>query len=392
MDVHASASGVSETGRRKENQDSVLVHMPPRGAWLMAVADGMGGHAAGAYASQRTLEVVQSAISGGEGISTAVQRANEVLNDEAKRPGFRGMGTTLVGLVAADDSFTVFNVGDSRAYRITEESIQKITDDHSFVAEAVRSGTMTEEAAVASEWGNMITRSLGTGDAVDVDVFGPFTPTASEIILLCSDGLYKSVPDRLILDVVRGTANLEEASQALVNVAFRRGSDDNISVVLLEFGSMSRSSGDLMELPPSIVQQRENSLSLPVGRTPVAAGEPPGAENPRLPQPVGLSKGRSGTTHHRRRVALLVAMTGLLGAGIALGVSRPTDPPPSSLHQAATEPEEEEAGFLDAGRASDGSAIDSEDVDSVRGDEPYPDQGQTGEPENPAPTDQRGGE
>ena len=311
-------SGITEKGRRSENQDAVSLSGPREGPWLAAVADGMGGHKGGAHASRRALEIVEAAFEEGLGISEAVDRANDMLNAESERPEFHGMGTTIVGLAVADHRVHVFNVGDSRAYRLTAGRIEQVTEDHSFVAEALRDGTMTEEAAAASEWGNMITRSLGGGDPVQVDLFGPYALHEPEIFLLCSDGLHKSVSDRLILEVVLGTPDLDSAAQALIDVAFRRGSDDNISVVLVEFGAVTRSAEPPV-LPPPVETQREHLAhtvrAAPPQVGPVGLYPSPAASGERGPPAVPVGGGR--------RLTPLIGALLVLAVGGMLLVSWP---------------------------------------------------------------------
>lgn len=244
----------SHAGRRRENQDSVRVEVLDGGRVLAAVADGMGGHQGGAYASRRALEVLTERVATGDSLSRAVAAANEALNRDARHPDLAGMGTTVVGVMAEGAEYLVFNVGDSRCYRVSATGCEQLSRDHSFVADAMRDGTMTRDDAEATPWKNALTRSLGGGPGVEVDLFGPFVAEQPQVLVLCSDGVYKSLPDETLEAIVRGTPDATTAARVLVDEAFRRGSDDNLSAVVMEFGIMPRSAPGIT-LPPSIDAQ-----------------------------------------------------------------------------------------------------------------------------------------
>lgn len=255
----------THAGRRRENQDAVRVEAFGTDRFLAVVADGMGGHQGGGFASATAVEVVFDEIGRGRSIEAAVQAANFRLNEEAERPELRGMGTTVVGALVEGGNYHVFNVGDSRAYRVDASGVRQVTLDHSFVAETVRSGEMSEAEAEATQWRNALTRSLGGEPEVAIDVFGPFEVDTEHFLLLCSDGLYRCVPDHLMADVALGTPDAQTAANGLGSVAYRRGSDDNISAVLLEFGRMPRSA-EAIPLPPTVdVQARLAPVAVRVG-------------------------------------------------------------------------------------------------------------------------------
>ena len=208
---------------------------------LFAVADGMGGAKAGEVASGLAAAAVQE--SDGEGQSGEARVA--ALIEEANRRVFRrasedreasGMGTTMTVALVEDDKVAIGHVGDSRAYLIRNGRLQQLTDDHSLVAELVRSGKLTPEEAEAHPQRSVITRALGTEADVDVDTFS-VEATEGDLFLLCSDGLTTMVDDEAILDAVRqNRPNLEHAAKALVNAANREGGEDNITVVFFEVG------------------------------------------------------------------------------------------------------------------------------------------------------------
>ena len=206
---------------------------------LFAVADGMGGAKAGEVASALAADAVQE--SGNDGESGEARVA--ALIEEANRRVFRrasedreasGMGTTMTVALVEGDEVAIGHVGDSRAYLIRDGRLEQLTDDHSLVAELVRSGKLTPEEAETHPQRSVITRALGTEADVDVDTFS-VRSAPGDLFLLCSDGLTSMVDDETILDAVeRNRADLEEAAKALINAANRGGGEDNITVVFFE--------------------------------------------------------------------------------------------------------------------------------------------------------------
>ncbi|HEX5521589.1 MAG TPA: protein phosphatase 2C domain-containing protein [Longimicrobiaceae bacterium] len=245
----------THAGRRHSNQDAVLATALPDGRFLLAVADGMGGHSAGEIASALAIETLHARVRAGDGLRAAFSAANAaVYREAAARPSARGMGTTLVALLQAGATFEIANVGDSRGYRVSEAGARSLTLDHSFVAEAVRSGSMSAAQAADSPWRNALTRAIGTEAVVQVDVFGPFPARDGEAVVLCSDGLYKSIKDDMIAEYLLATEDAEAAVQSLAALAFRRGSDDNISIAIAEYGELVRGRTEIT-LPISIARQ-----------------------------------------------------------------------------------------------------------------------------------------
>lgn len=204
----------------------------------MAVADGMGGHAAGDLASKTALETLVQELQAGAELPQAVRNANSAVHETAIRvSACRGMGTTLVAVVRRGGSYQIANVGDSRAYRVDGAGIQQISHDHSFVAEAVRFGGLSPEEAARSPWRNALTRSLGTSAEIEPDVFGPFSsPGLPHLVLLCSDGVYKVLSDAAIWNVVLSAEDASAAAGMLSAAAYQQGSSDNITAAVMEFG------------------------------------------------------------------------------------------------------------------------------------------------------------
>ena len=232
----------SIAGQRPYQEDAVLARSLSDGRVLVAVADGMGGHAAGEVASALALETLVSALEDGEELDAAVRLANARVFEKAKEPGKNGMGTTLVAALVDDGEYLVANVGDSRGYLVSADGIRQITDDHSFVAEAVKSGQSLEQA-MATPWRDALTRSIGTEGQVDVDVFGPFPVRDHTALVICSDGLYKTLSDEDVHQIFVQAGTPDAGARTLVAEALDRGSDDNISVVIAEYGEVPRSAG-----------------------------------------------------------------------------------------------------------------------------------------------------
>ena len=234
MKLGATAA-LSHPGRRRRHNEDSYVLEPP----LFAVADGMGGAKAGEIASSLAAAAVQE--SAGDGATGEARVA--ALIEEANRRVFRranedravsGMGTTMTVALVEDERVAIGHVGDSRAYLIREGRLEQLTDDHSLVAELVRSGKLTPEEAEAHPQRSVITRALGTESEVDVDTFSVHA-TPGDLFLLCSDGLTVMVDDDTILEAVeQHRSNLREAAKALVNAANKGGGEDNITVVFFE--------------------------------------------------------------------------------------------------------------------------------------------------------------
>lgn len=230
----------SIAGQRPYQEDAVLARNLSDGRVLVAVADGMGGHAAGEVASALALETLVSSLEAGDALDTAFRKANEEVHDKAQDPGKNGMGTTLVAALIEDGEYMIANVGDSRGYLVSADGIRQITNDHSFAAEAARHGQpIAEEMAI--RYKDALTRSIGTEGAVEVDVFGPFPVEDGTALVMCSDGLYKALEDHRLLAIFRQASGPPGAAQALVAAAFENGSDDNISVAIAEYGEVDRS-------------------------------------------------------------------------------------------------------------------------------------------------------
>lgn len=234
---------MTDVGRRREmNQDymytsETAVGMLPN---LYIVADGMGGHKAGEYASRFTVEKMVEVISKEKAkepvaaLKGAMTVANHELFTEAgSDAGKAGMGTTVVAATVVGNRMYVANVGDSRLYIINHEAITQITRDHSLVEEMVRMGEMDKEDAKNHPDKNIITRAVGVIPEVTADFF-EVEVKPEDTILLCSDGLTNMIEDEEIKKIVLGQRDIVEKAEKLVKTANENGGRDNITVVLIE--------------------------------------------------------------------------------------------------------------------------------------------------------------
>jgi serine/threonine protein phosphatase PrpC len=232
----AQVASVTDTGRRRRHNEDAYVCEPP----LFAVADGMGGAQAGELASNLAAAALRDEGSRGGGedrVDELIQEANRrVYERQTRDSSASGMGTTMTVALVEDGHVAIGHVGDSRAYRIRDRRLEQLTEDHSLVAELVRSGKLSPEEAEAHPQRSVITRALGTDPDVDVDTFSVETKPG-DLFLLCSDGLTSMVDDETILrEVERSRGDLSAAAKALVRAANKGGGDDNITVVFFEIG------------------------------------------------------------------------------------------------------------------------------------------------------------
>ncbi len=239
------AFGLTDVGRRREKNEDAFFLDTVLGFY--AVADGMGGHAAGEVASHLAIETLGEAMrregwdpghatyeEGAERLQEAIAEANrricESIVDHDER---RGMGTTLVALVALDHRAIIAHVGDSRAYLIREGQIHRLTSDHSWVNEQVKLGLLTDDDAQRHPMRNIVTRALGSRAEVAIDL-SIETLAPGDTFLLCSDGLNTMLSDPEIHEILtRHGGDPEAACQALVSAANARGGEDNVTVIVL---------------------------------------------------------------------------------------------------------------------------------------------------------------
>ena len=229
MSLRLDWAAASHTGQvRANNQDSAVAE-----PGLFAVADGMGGHAAGEVASQVAIEALRASAPV-DGLPEAVRAANRAVIERAsKDPALRGMGTTVCALTLVDDRIVIVNVGDSRAYLFRDGELNQVTEDHNLVAELERDGRISAEEAKVHPQRNIITRVLGNDHDVVVDEF-PVDPFRGDRYLLCSDGLFNEVDDDAIAALLRAERDPQRAADELVRIANAGGGRDNVTVVVVD--------------------------------------------------------------------------------------------------------------------------------------------------------------
>ena len=232
----------SDTGLvRSENQDFAILSSPAEDSAgkgrLMIVADGMGGHRGGATASRLAATTIKDTYLQSDSadptnaLRDALVEANRRIFIEAQsNPDVRGMGTTTSALVIRDGQAYVAHVGDSRVYLIRNGEIRQLTDDHSLVASMVREGLLTSKEAETHPRRNVLQRSVGVGENVEVDVLKPLDLEAGDTFVLCSDGLHGLVREPEILEV--GQLPIQTAVDEFIRRALDRGAPDNVTVVV----------------------------------------------------------------------------------------------------------------------------------------------------------------
>ena len=217
--------------QRERNEDSLIVRPP-----LFVVADGMGGHAAGDVASEvavNTMASLAPTIPDVDLLGRAVESANHAVITEAKKAGCEGMGTTMTACVVQDDKIAIAHVGDSRAYLLHAGKLQQLTRDHSWVADMVEQGKLTEEEARVHPNRSVITRALGSDPHMQPDLY-EVTASEGDRLLLCSDGLTGMVEDGDIQAMLARIRDPQRCAAALVNEAIANGGADNITVIVAD--------------------------------------------------------------------------------------------------------------------------------------------------------------
>lgn len=308
----------TDVGRvRTNNEDSLFVQSP-----IFAVADGMGGPAAGEVASAIAVATLKAALANPDGhsrdaLADAVHQANLAIYERAgEDPALRGMGTTLTALALVeeqgDDVLAVVNVGDSRAYRLRDGELEQLTDDHSVVEEMVRIGRLTPDEATLHPQRHMLTRALGIQPDVEVDCFG-ITPFAGDRYLLASDGLTNEVADPEIASILRRYEDPDDAAQELVHLARTNGGRDNITVIVVDVvdddDRAARASAAVAAAP---IQSRPVEREIP-------AESQPGRSQPAPPPPAKSDKNNEPRSRRLtfKAVVFVIALLVVIGGAIA---------------------------------------------------------------------------
>ncbi len=242
----------TDLGRVRENNEDKFEYFLPEDATTLAsrglvflVCDGMGGHAAGQIASELTAKTFidvylnhpssepEVAMSGG------VTAANRYVLDVSRAvPSRRGMGTTLSGLILLQDQAFTVQVGDSRVYRLRSGELTMLTQDHTYIEEAIRSGALTPEEAENHPYKHVLTRAVGTEDALNPDV-SRWDVAEGDLYLLCSDGLLNHVGDDQIAETMR-QGPPSEIAWRLVGLALLGGGSDNTTVVVVRVDDLEQ--------------------------------------------------------------------------------------------------------------------------------------------------------
>ena len=255
---------LTDVGRtRKIDEDSILtadlsfgVNSESSKFLLLAVADGMGGHAKGEEASKIALNAISRSVIPDllndtpftELLEKGIQNANQdILDYTTKHPESRGMGTTSVCAIVKGNEVNLANVGDSRAYVISDDEIRRVTKDHSYVQSLVDAGKITEEESREHPQKNVIERAVGIDTSIEADTMR-LTLGSDESLLLCCDGVIAHLPDDDIHKIIRDSPDPQTACQEIVDMANKRGGSDNISLIIL-----SSESSDIKEPEPDTI-------------------------------------------------------------------------------------------------------------------------------------------
>ena len=240
---------ITDVGRvRTIDEDSILaadlsfgINSENEKFLLLAVADGMGGHAKGEEASKIALNTLTKSVvpelfgdkSFTELLENGIKNANqEILDYTSKNPESSGMGTTTVCALVKGNDVHLANVGDSRAYVISNDEIRRVTKDHSYVQALIDEGKITEEESREHPQKNVITKAVGIMESVEPDTM-KLTLDNDESLLLCCDGVIAHLPDEDIHKIIRDENNPQNACQQIVDLANERGGTDNISLIIL---------------------------------------------------------------------------------------------------------------------------------------------------------------
>jgi serine/threonine protein phosphatase PrpC len=243
------AFGQSDAGCVREvNEDNFLcLDLSPETAgvrpasFLLAVADGIGGHAGGSVASAMAVQILREDIRKVDGIDprtyldNVFRKVNRMIYERASRePDHTGMGTTLVAAIGRGEHIFLANVGDSRAYLLRDGDLRQLTEDHSWAGEQRRRNLLSEQEIRRSPFRSMITRSLGYTENVAVDTFD-VAAGENDVFLFCTDGLHGLVPEKRIARILKKHPEPKSACDVLIAAAKEAGGDDNVTAVVVSY-------------------------------------------------------------------------------------------------------------------------------------------------------------
>ena len=228
---------------RSHNEDNVTIIKNKNNEFVLAIADGMGGHKAGEVASSITIEHITKSFKklktmgtkddAIEWLRVIVKEINDKIFDYAnKHPESKGLGTTLVIAIKTNDYILYGNIGDSSGFVIKNNILHKVTKDHTYVGMLISNGRLTEEGAKTHPGRNLLTRALGANNPIDIDIFD--IDTSVKGLFLCSDGLTNMLTVEQIEKILNSNLSIEESVEKLIKKANSRGGTDNISIAYLK--------------------------------------------------------------------------------------------------------------------------------------------------------------
>jgi serine/threonine protein phosphatase PrpC len=268
-----NSSGITDVGLKREKNEDFFSADDSIG--LYVVADGMGGHLAGEVASRVAVEMIinsfrqwkesgaqadvlydypeESLSLDGNYVLSSIRLANRVVYEmAAEHEQYNGMGTTVAVVAVAKDLVVAANVGDSRVYLVRNGQIERLSRDHTVVAEQVEMGIMTASEAESSPLKHILTRNLGSSQTVNVEIF-EIDPVDNDRYLLCTDGVTDLIPDETILEVILGGVTPELLCRNLVGEALKRGGHDNITAVFVALRESPERQGGAVKKTGSMV-------------------------------------------------------------------------------------------------------------------------------------------
>jgi PPM family protein phosphatase len=302
----------TDTGRqRKGNEDAYFARSP-----LFAVADGMGGAQAGEVASRAAIEAIENGLPDGPGspeerLAGLVLDANARIIEMARADRERaGMGTTMTAAYVTEGDVAIAHVGDSRLYRLRGGDLERLTEDHTLVAELERQGKITQEEAGRHPQRSIITRALGAEHDIQVD-HHTWPARDGDVYLICSDGLMM-FPEEQIGEIVRSAPDLRSAARELVDAANAGGGRDNITVVLFRIEEIEATQ------PARAVADQDTSVGMPAVAAPPPETQVVEQRRPRM-RPAARPAKRGSPW--RRRVTAGILVTLLILVPIVIGIS-----------------------------------------------------------------------
>lgn len=235
-----ATGGYSVQGRKPSQEDSYFISPKKNGKQLILVADGVGGHGHGDFASKLALEIFENTFAQSDTFGdipdflrkTSLVVAAMVLQKGMVEPEFQNCGTTLTGFFITDNKYFTLNIGDSRCYHYTKDKLNQITKDHSLIQDMIDKGEITEEEAFVHPQRNIMTSAIGQPlSLLKIDIDGPHEIDFGEILFAFSDGVHDAITDKQILEIVEKYKKDNDLAQKLVDASFAAGGKDNITAV-----------------------------------------------------------------------------------------------------------------------------------------------------------------